>query len=53
MRGEEPYRYYLAVACYETGQYGAAKRELASVLPFIEVTPDVALYQSRIAAAIE
>src|SRR5205085_429900 len=43
MRGEEPYRYYLAVAYYETGQYGAAKRELASVLPFIEVTPDVAL----------
>jgi len=52
-RGEEPYRYYLAVAYYETGQYAAAKRELAAVLPFIEVTPDVARYQSRIAGAIE
>lgn len=52
-RGEEPYRYYLAIAYYETGQYAAAKRELAAVLPFIEETPDVARYRSRIEAAIE
>jgi tetratricopeptide (TPR) repeat protein len=52
-RGEEPYRYYLAVALYESGQYGAAKRELTAVLPFIEVTPDVARYEAKIRAAIE
>jgi tetratricopeptide (TPR) repeat protein len=52
-RGEEPYRYYLAVALYETGRYAAAKRELEAVMPFIEVTPDVARYGAKIAAAIE
>ena len=52
-RGEEAYRYYLAVALYESGQYGAAKRELDAVLPFIEVTPDVARYEAKIRAAIE
>jgi len=52
-RGEEPYRYYLAVAFYETGQHAAAKRELAAVMPFIEVTPDVARYAAKIRAAIE
>jgi len=51
-RGEEPYRYYVAVALYETGAYAEAKRELNAVLPFIEVTPDVQRYRSRIEGAV-
>lgn len=51
MKSEEPYRYYEAVSLFETGNVGAAKRELAAALPFIEVTPDVARYQARIEAA--
>lgn len=51
-RGEEPYRYYLAVALYETGSYARAKNELRAVLPFIEVTPDVARYQAKIDGAV-
>ena len=51
--GEESYRYYFAVALYETGQYKAAKRELAEALKFIELTPDVAHYQAKIEGAIE
>jgi hypothetical protein len=47
-RGEEPYRYYIAVALYESGDYARAKKELAAVLPFIEITPDVARYRIRI-----
>jgi tetratricopeptide (TPR) repeat protein len=47
-RGEEPYRYYQAVAFYETGQYDRARRELAAVLPYIEVTPDVERYRLKI-----
>jgi tetratricopeptide (TPR) repeat protein len=47
-RGEEPYRYYIAVAAYETGDYARAKKELAGALPFIEITPDVARYRTRI-----
>lgn len=47
-RGEEPYRYYQAVAFYETGQYERARRELAAVLPYIEVTPDVERYRLKI-----
>ncbi|HEV7239899.1 MAG TPA: hypothetical protein VGQ36_11730 [Thermoanaerobaculia bacterium] len=49
--GEEAYRYYIAVALYETGQHERAKRELASALPFIEITPDVERYRARIEAA--
>jgi Flp pilus assembly protein TadD len=49
--GEEAYRYYIAVALYETGDYAAAKRELASALPFIEITPDVQRYRARIEGA--
>lgn len=49
--GEEAYRYYIAVAYYESGQYDQAKRELAAVLPFIEVTPDVERYRQKIDAA--
>lgn len=51
-RGEEPYRYYVAVSLYETGQYDRAKRELAAALPFIEVTPDVARYRTKIEGAL-
>jgi len=52
-KGEEPYRYYLAVALYESGKYSAAKRELAAALPFIEITRDVARYRAKIDGAIE
>lgn len=50
-RGEEPYRYYIAVAAYETGDYARAKKELAGALLFIEITPDVARYRTRIEGA--
>jgi tetratricopeptide (TPR) repeat protein len=46
--GEEAYRYYIAVAYYETAQYDSAKRELAAALPFIELTPDVQRYRAKI-----
>jgi tetratricopeptide (TPR) repeat protein len=49
---ERPYRYYVAVALYETGEYAEAKRELASALPFIEITPDVARYRAKIEGAV-
>jgi len=52
-KGEGPFRYYYAVALYETGRYAAAKRELAAALPSIEVTPDVARYRQKIEGAIE
>ncbi|HEX8154240.1 MAG TPA: hypothetical protein VF698_13995 [Thermoanaerobaculia bacterium] len=52
-RGEEPYRYYLAVALYETGDSRAAKRELRAALPFIEETADVTRYRARIEGAID
>lgn len=48
---EQPYRYYIAVALYETGQYARARAELAAVLPHIEITPDVARYRARIEGA--
>lgn len=50
-RGEEPYGYYVAVALYETGDRAGAKRALASALPHIEITPDVAQYRARIEAS--
>lgn len=50
-RGEEPYRYYIAVAAFETGDRARAKRELAAALPYIEVTADVARYRTRIESA--
>jgi Flp pilus assembly protein TadD len=49
--GEEAYRYYIAVALFETGDFAAAKRELATALPFIEITPDVQRYRDKIGAA--
>jgi len=51
--GEEQYRYYYAVALYETSRYGDAKRELAAALPHITVTPGVARYRAKIEGAIE
>jgi len=50
-KGEEPYRFYLAVAYFETGRFAAAKKELDATLPYIEVTADVARYRDKIAAA--
>jgi hypothetical protein len=50
--GEEPYRYYIAVALYETGEFDRARRELAAALPHIEVTPDVARYRAKIEGTI-
>lgn len=47
-REEQPYRYYIAVALYETAQYTKAKQELTAVLPFIEETPDVSSYRVKI-----
>lgn len=46
--GEEAYRYYIAVAAFETGQYDRARRELAAALPHIEMTPDVQRYRTKI-----
>lgn len=51
-REEQPYRYYIAVAYYETGQYTKAKDELTAVLPFIEETADVSRYRVKIENAI-
>jgi outer membrane biosynthesis protein TonB len=51
--GEEQYPYYYAVALYESGRYGGAKREMRAALPFIEVTPDVERYRVKIEGAIE
>ncbi|HEX6641005.1 MAG TPA: hypothetical protein VF215_07815, partial [Thermoanaerobaculia bacterium] len=51
-RGEEPYRYYIAVALYETGDHARAKKELAAALPYIEITPDVARYRAKIESAL-
>ena len=52
-KGEEQYHYYYAVALYENGLYAEAKRELHAALPYIEVTPDVARYQTKIEGATE
>jgi hypothetical protein len=52
-RGEEPYRFYLAVALYETGKIAAAKKELAAALNYIELTPDVARYRDKIEGAAD
>lgn len=49
--GEEMYRYYIAVAAFETAQYARAKRELAAALPHIDVTPEVEAYRARIESA--
>ncbi len=51
-REEQPYRYYIAVALYETAQYTKAKEELTAVLPFIEETPDVSSYRVKIENAV-
>lgn len=46
--GEETYRYFYAVALYESGRYRDAKRELAAALPAIKQTADVKRYKSKI-----
>jgi hypothetical protein len=51
--GEEIFRYYAAVSLYETGQYAAAKKQLACALPYIETTPETARYQTKIEGAID
>jgi tetratricopeptide (TPR) repeat protein len=48
--GEEPYRYYIAVAAFEVGQFDRARRELKAALPWIEMTPDVQRYRAKIEA---
>lgn len=50
-RGEEPYSYYQAVALYETGAYEQARKVLSSAIPFIEMTPDVVRYRTKIEGA--
>jgi tetratricopeptide (TPR) repeat protein len=50
-RGEEPYRYYVAVALYETGDHAGAKEMLSSALPYIELSPEVARYREKIESA--
>jgi tetratricopeptide (TPR) repeat protein len=52
-KGEEPYRYYYAVALYESGRIRDAKRELAAALPFIEVTTDVERYRAKIEHSLD
>jgi hypothetical protein len=52
-KGEEPYRYYLAVALYETGNHKRAKRELAAALPHIQINESVARYRAKIEGAID
>jgi hypothetical protein len=49
--GDEAYRYYYAVALFETGDYAAAKRELAAALPYVELTREVARYRTKIEGA--
>jgi hypothetical protein len=51
--GDEPYRYYYAVALYETGDYTGARRELRAALPYIEVTREVARYRAKIDGAAQ
>ena len=51
--GEERFRYCHAVALYETGHFGDAKRELAAAIPHIAMTPDVAAYRTKIEGAKE
>lgn len=50
---ERPYRYYIAVALYETGDYAGAKTELLAALPHIELTPDVERYRAKILGALD
>lgn len=50
--GEQPYRYYRAVAYYETGDYARAKAEMEAALPHIEITSEVARSRAKILGAI-
>ncbi|HEX7706096.1 MAG TPA: hypothetical protein VF701_06505 [Thermoanaerobaculia bacterium] len=51
--GEEPYRYYIAVASYETGRHAEARRALTQALPYIQITSDVVRYRTLIEAAAD
>ena len=51
--GEEPQRYAFALALYETGNYRAAKRELAAALPKLEPTPELQRNRAKIEGAID
>lgn len=51
-KGEEPFRYYIAVSLYELGRYEMAQAELQAALPFIELTPDVVRYRAKIEGAL-
>ncbi|HKS23880.1 MAG TPA: tetratricopeptide repeat protein [Thermoanaerobaculia bacterium] len=52
-KGEEPFRYYYAVALFESGRYADAKRELAAALPYIEPTPEVKQYRAKIESSLD
>jgi hypothetical protein len=47
-RGEEDLRYYYAVVLYETGDFAAARHELACALPYIQESDDVERYRLKI-----
>jgi len=49
--GEERYHYPYAVALYETGHFGDAKRELAAAIPHITMSEEVAAYRTKIESA--
>ncbi|MEO8033175.1 MAG: hypothetical protein ABI837_02000, partial [Acidobacteriota bacterium] len=51
--GEDQARYHFAVSLYEAGQYGAAKRMLASAIGRIDLTPEVVRNRVKIENAIE
>lgn len=51
--GEETPRYHFAVSLYESGQYKAAKRELAAALPKLEATSELARNRAKIEGAID
>lgn len=45
---EAQWQYDFAVSLFETGHYREAREALAAALPFIEVTPEVAHYRTKI-----
>lgn len=53
LAGEDQQRYHYAVALYESGQYAAAKRNLAAAIGHIEVTPEVQRNRWKIENSIE
>ena len=51
-RSEAQFQYDNAVSLYEIGRYRDARRELATALPFIDVTPEVARYRAKIQGSL-